>query len=56
MCSRFFDRSGALVETEIHDRTIAIDINRLKDLEYSIGLAESHEKFLRLSGLQRPLY
>lgn len=44
ICSRFFDRSGTLVDTEINDRTIAIDINRLKDLKYSIGLAESREK------------
>ncbi|MPQ23887.1 sugar-binding transcriptional regulator [Bacillus paralicheniformis] len=56
ICSRFFDRSGALVETEIHNRTIAIDINRLKNLEYSIGLAESHEKVPSIIGAAKGRY
>lgn len=56
ICSRFFDRSGKLIDTEINDRTIAIDINRLKDLEYSIGLAESREKVPSIIGAAKGRY
>lgn len=44
ICSRFFDRNGAIVRTGISDRTITIELDRLKQARYSIGVAESLEK------------
>ncbi|MDA7025435.1 sugar-binding transcriptional regulator [Bacillus sp. CLL-7-23] len=56
ICSRFFDHSGKLLDTEINNRTIAIDINRLRNLEYSIGLAESREKVPSIIGAAKGKY
>lgn len=44
ICSRFYDINGNIVNSELNDRTIAIELDRLKKLKYSVGVAESHEK------------
>lgn len=44
ICSRFFDGEGRMVRSEIDQRTIAIELERLKDLRYSVGIAASLEK------------
>ncbi|MBD1379515.1 sugar-binding transcriptional regulator [Metabacillus arenae] len=50
ICSRFFDENGRIIDTELHDRTIAIELERLKSLNYSIGIAESIEKVPSIIG------
>lgn len=44
ICSRFYDVNGDIVDSELNDRTVAIELDKLKTLKYSVGVAESHEK------------
>ncbi|NTW72065.1 MAG: sugar-binding transcriptional regulator [Eubacteriaceae bacterium] len=44
ICSKFLDKNGAIIDVEINDRSIEMDINRLKNIEYSIGVSASDEK------------
>lgn len=44
LCSRFVDAEGNLLNIEVNERTIGIEIERLRELSYSIGIAESIEK------------
>jgi DNA-binding transcriptional regulator LsrR (DeoR family) len=44
ICSRFYDINGNIVDSELNDRTIAIELDRLKKIKYSVGVVESHEK------------
>lgn len=50
VCSRFFGINGSLVDDELKDRIIAIDPEKLKNMEYSIGIAESYEKVPSILG------
>ena len=50
ICSNFYDKNGRAVETEFTDRTIAISLDKLRDLNYSIGLAASREKVMAIIG------
>jgi DNA-binding transcriptional regulator LsrR (DeoR family) len=50
ICSRFYDVNGNVVDTVLKDRTIAIDIEKLRDVKYSIGIASSPEKVPAIYG------
>lgn len=56
ICSSFFDKDGVLVHTGISDRTITIDLAKLKRTRYSIGVAESLEKVSGMIGALRGGY
>ncbi|WP_328804436.1 sugar-binding transcriptional regulator [Paenibacillus apii] len=56
ICSQFFDIGGNLVETSISDRTIAVNLERLKHTKYAIGVAESPEKADAIIGALRGRY
>lgn len=53
ICSRFYDINGKLIESDINDRTIAIELEKLREVEYSIGIAESLEKVPAILGALR---
>lgn len=44
ICARFYDINGKIIKSDIDDRTIAIDMNRFKEIEYIVGIAASSEK------------
>ncbi|VBB09498.1 rna polymerase sigma factor region 3/4 [Lucifera butyrica] len=50
ICSRFYDIHGNVVDTELKDRTIAIDLEKLKKVKYSVGIAASPEKVPAIYG------
>ncbi|MFD2616445.1 sugar-binding transcriptional regulator [Terrilactibacillus laevilacticus] len=50
ICSQFFDINGKRIQTSISDRTIAMDLNQIKKVRYSIGVAESPEKVSGIIG------
>jgi DNA-binding transcriptional regulator LsrR (DeoR family) len=50
ICSRFYDVNGNVVDTVLKDRTIAIDIENLRNVKYSIGIASSPEKVPAIYG------
>lgn len=56
ICSWFFDESGNRTNTELIDRTIAIELERLKDLNHAIGIAESIDKVPSILGALRGGY
>ena len=53
ICSVFYDINGHAVETPFSDRTIAIDLEQLKGIPYSIGMAASREKVPAIMGALR---
>jgi len=53
ICSRFYDVNGKEVDTPLKDRTIAIDMEKLKTVPYSIGLAASPEKVPAIYGAMK---
>src|SRR5699024_1193094 len=44
ICSRYFDKEGRQLDPEVNKRTVAIELEQLKKLSYSIGIAESIKK------------
>lgn len=50
ICSHFYTLNGEQVHTSLSDRTISIDLERLKKTRYSVGIAESPEKALAIIG------
>lgn len=56
ICSRFYDIHGNEIKSELSERTIAIDINKLKETPYSIAVAESVEKAPSIIGGMRGGY
>lgn len=50
ICSRFYDIDGNLIRSDINDRTIAIELDSFKNIDYSIGVAESSEKVSAILG------
>lgn len=44
LCAQFFDISGKVVDTELHQRVISIGIQALKSVETVIGVAGSEDK------------
>jgi DNA-binding transcriptional regulator LsrR (DeoR family) len=53
ICSRFYDVGGNVVDTALKDRTIAIDLEKLRDVRYSIGIASSPEKVPAIYGAMK---
>lgn len=53
ICSEFYDINGRHVETNFSDRTIAVPLERLAELKYSIGMAASREKVPAIMGALR---
>lgn len=44
ICSRFYDIQGNIISSDLNDRTIGIELEMLRHLEYSIAVAEGQEK------------
>ncbi|MGM0879237.1 MAG: sugar-binding transcriptional regulator [Bacillota bacterium] len=56
ICSRFYDINGNLINSDLSDRTIAIELEKLKKIPYSVGIAESVEKAPSIIGGLRGKY
>lgn len=50
ICSRFYDINGAAVETNMSEKTLSIEMQRLKQARYSIGIAMGEEKYSGILG------
>lgn len=50
ICSRFYDINGATVETNMSEKTLSIEMSRLKQARYSIGVAMGEEKYSGILG------
>ena len=50
ICSRFYDINGASVETTMSEKTLSIEMQRLKQARYSIGIAMGEEKYSGILG------
>ena len=50
ICSVFFDKNGREVKTDFSDRIIGVDLDTLRNLNYSIGMAASREKVPAIMG------
>lgn len=50
ICSRFYDVDGNIIDTVLKDRTIAIELEKLRNMKYSIGIASSPEKVPAIYG------
>lgn len=50
ICSRFYDINGATVETNMSEKTLSIEMQRLKQARYSIGIAMGEEKYRGILG------
>lgn len=48
ICSRFYDINGIAVETNMNEKTLSIDIARLKQVRYSVGIAIGEENIPEL--------
>ena len=53
ICSIFFDKNGNIVKTDFSDRIIAVGLDKLRNLKYSIGMAASREKVTAILGALR---
>lgn len=53
VCSRFFTIDGEVINNSISKRTIAISLEKLKDLRYSVGVAYSKEKVEAIIGAMK---
>lgn len=56
ICSRFYDIRGVTVETNMSEKTLSIEMNRLKRARYSIGIAMGEEKYSGIIGALRGKY
>ncbi|MGJ9385011.1 sugar-binding transcriptional regulator [Salipaludibacillus sp. CF4.18] len=50
ICSRFYDAEGKVIHSDLAERTIAIELPKLRNVPYSIGVAESKEKVPSILG------
>jgi len=50
ICSRFYDINGVTVETNMSEKTLSIEMQRLKQARYSIGVAMGEEKYSGILG------
>lgn len=50
ICSIFYDKNGREVQTDFSDRIIAVGLDKLRNLNYSIGMATSREKVMSIIG------
>ena len=53
IASRFYDINGEVIDSFLSERTIAIELEKLRDLDYSIGIASSIEKVPSILGALR---
>jgi DNA-binding transcriptional regulator LsrR (DeoR family) len=53
ICSRYYDIDGNIIDSYISDRTIAIELEKLQDINYSIAVAESVDKVPSILGALR---
>lgn len=51
--SRFYTLEGKMIDSPLSERTIAIQLEKLKDLRYSIGVAYTKEKAESIIGAMR---
>ena len=56
ICSRFYDINGVTVETNMSEKTLSIETNKLKQARYSIGIAMGEEKYSGILGALRGNY
>lgn len=56
ICSRFYDIRGVTVETNMSEKTLSIEMNKLKRARYSIGIAMGEEKYSGIIGALRGKY
>lgn len=56
ICSRFYDIHGATVNTNMNEKTLSIEMNKLKRARYSIGIAIGAEKYNGILGALRGNY
>lgn len=56
ICSRFYDIRGITVETNMSEKTLSIEMNKLKRARYSIGIAMGEEKYSGIIGALRGKY
>lgn len=50
ICSVFYDINGQIIKTGLSDKIIAIDLEKLRQVKYSIGIAASLEKVPAIYG------
>lgn len=50
ICSIFYDIHGKIIPTSLRDKTVAIDIEKLSRVNYSVGIAASLEKVPAIYG------
>ena len=50
ICSRFYDINGTTVETNMSEKTLSIEMQRLKQARYSAGMAMGEEKYSGILG------
>ena len=50
ICSRFYDINGTTVETNMSEKTLSIEMQRLKQARYSVGIAMGEEKYSGILG------
>lgn len=50
VCSRFYDINGRIIKSVLDDRIISINLERMKNIPYSIGVAEGEEKVPSIHG------
>lgn len=50
ICSRFYDINGNIIKSDLDDRIISIELEKLRNVKYCIGIAESSEKVPSILG------
>ncbi len=50
ICSRFYNIDGVMVETAMSEKTLSIEMMKLKQTRYSIGIAMGEEKYSAILG------
>lgn len=55
-CCRFFDKDGNIVTGELHDRTIGLTLEQLKEVPMSIGIAAGEDKACAIYALLKNNY
>ncbi|WP_422448878.1 sugar-binding transcriptional regulator [Thermoanaerobacterium sp. DL9XJH110] len=53
ICSRFYDIRGNIIKSYLDDRTISIELEKLRNVKFSVGVAESAEKASSILGALR---
>lgn len=56
VCCRFFDQEGKVIKGNLHERTIGVTMNQLKEIPVSIGVANGVEKALAIFALLKNNY